>query len=513
LRTAPGAHHWRIQLLEFAANVGGQGDIIQIGDGSGAQSDLLQVPFEIELDRVYVHGDPLIGQKRGIALNGRAVTIRNSYISDIRAVGMDTQAIGGWNGPGPMLIENNYLEAAGENFMLGGADPAIANLVTENVVIRRNHMTRPVSWKDPVVATPGNVTASIHESGSLGSGTYTYRIVAWRTVSGGVVARSAASAAAAIDVPAGSAVEVAWSEVPHAASYTVYAQSSFGGSQYWTVQGTRFVHAAGDGQAGVAPTSSGHTWTVKNLLELKNARHVVIEQNVFENHWAGAQPGYAFVFTPRNQNGGCGWCVVENVTFQQNIARNISSGFNILGYDDINISLRTNRIHVSQNLFTGMGAAGPMGGNGWFVLMGNGPREVVFDHNTIDSRGTTVLYVYEGSRGKQVEGFRFTNNAARHGDYGINGSDGGFGNGVITAFFPNGVVSGNWLESGYPSRYPSGNYMDGSFGTAFVNAGAGDYSPKDGGPLVGRATDGSAIGADVTVLSPIYQAVVAGSSR
>ena len=44
----------------------------------------------------------------------------------------------GWNGPGPFLIENNYLEAAGENVMFGGSDPSIANLVPSNITIRRN---------------------------------------------------------------------------------------------------------------------------------------------------------------------------------------------------------------------------------------------------------------------------------------------------------------------------------------------------------------------------------------
>jgi hypothetical protein len=34
-------------------------------------------------------------------------------------------------------------------------------------------------------------------------------------------------------------------------------------------------------------------WQVKNLLELKNARRVVIEDNTFERNWAQAQSGYA----------------------------------------------------------------------------------------------------------------------------------------------------------------------------------------------------------------------------
>ena len=49
----------------------------------------------------------------------------NSWISDCKAVGQDTQALGGYNGPGNYLIENNYLEAATENVLFGGADPPI----------------------------------------------------------------------------------------------------------------------------------------------------------------------------------------------------------------------------------------------------------------------------------------------------------------------------------------------------------------------------------------------------
>ena len=70
-----------------------------------------------------MHGDRYVGQKRCIALNAANVTISDSYIAECKGVGQDTQAIGGWNGPGPYTIENNYLEAAGENVMFGGADP------------------------------------------------------------------------------------------------------------------------------------------------------------------------------------------------------------------------------------------------------------------------------------------------------------------------------------------------------------------------------------------------------
>jgi hypothetical protein len=147
LRTAPGAHHWRIQLLELQATKDGAGDIVRLGDSGPAQNSLAQVPHDLVVDRCYIHGDPAVGQKRGIALNSASTTIVDSYISDIKGVGQDTQAIAGWNGPGPYTIENNYLEAAGENFILGGADPTIQGLIPQDVVFRRNHLAKPVAWK------------------------------------------------------------------------------------------------------------------------------------------------------------------------------------------------------------------------------------------------------------------------------------------------------------------------------------------------------------------------------
>jgi hypothetical protein len=147
LRTAARAHHWRVQLVEFLPTESGFGDIVRLGDGGAEQRELSQVPHDLVIDRCYIHGDAEFGQKRGIALNSASTTISNSYISDIKAIGQDTQAIAGWNGPGPYTIENNYLEAAGENFILGGSDPAISGLVTADVVFRRNHLAKPAAWR------------------------------------------------------------------------------------------------------------------------------------------------------------------------------------------------------------------------------------------------------------------------------------------------------------------------------------------------------------------------------
>src|SRR5439155_9131094 len=148
LATEAGARFWTIALVEFLANRDGAGDIITLGDGSSAQKSLRDVPSDLVLDRVYVHGDPKVGQKRGIALNSVRTTVSNSYVSDVKAIGQDSQAIGGWNGPGDYTIENNYLEAAGENVMFGGADPAIPNLTPTHIVLRGNTLSKPLEWRD-----------------------------------------------------------------------------------------------------------------------------------------------------------------------------------------------------------------------------------------------------------------------------------------------------------------------------------------------------------------------------
>jgi hypothetical protein len=147
IQTAPGAHHWRLVLLELQGTADGDGEIIALGSGSSAQSSLSQVPHDLVVDRCYIHGDPVNGQKRGIALNSAATTVTGSYISDCKRIGQDAQAIAGWNGPGPFTISNNYLEGAAENILFGGADPAIPELVPSDIRITGNIISKPLSWR------------------------------------------------------------------------------------------------------------------------------------------------------------------------------------------------------------------------------------------------------------------------------------------------------------------------------------------------------------------------------
>src|SRR3954454_297672 len=141
-----GANFYRIQGIEFrpASGVYAQ-DVIQVGLGSETSVD--QLPHDIDFDRVYVHGDPSAGTKRGIALNGGSTTVENSYFSAFTSRSQDTQALCGWNGPGPYNILNNYLEAGTETVAFGGAPTAIQGVIPSDIIIRGNSFFKPLSWR------------------------------------------------------------------------------------------------------------------------------------------------------------------------------------------------------------------------------------------------------------------------------------------------------------------------------------------------------------------------------
>jgi hypothetical protein len=145
LATAPGASYYRIAGVAFEANKNGSGDIIALGHGS--QTTLAAVPHHIELDQVLISGDATVGQKRAIAANAAYVTVSNSDIRDIKAAGQDSQAIAAWNSPGPIVIRNNHLEAAGENILFGGAHVGIPGLVPSDITVENNLLTKDASWR------------------------------------------------------------------------------------------------------------------------------------------------------------------------------------------------------------------------------------------------------------------------------------------------------------------------------------------------------------------------------
>ena len=150
LRTQHGASGWRVVGIEVTVIptlTWVHNGLVLLGDGSTGQNKLSQVASDLILDRMYIHGQPNVSLKRCVALNSANTAIVDSQLLECHGRGFDSQAILGWNGPGPYRIQNNRLEAAGEVIMFGGANPAIQNLVPSDITIQNNYLYRPMSWK------------------------------------------------------------------------------------------------------------------------------------------------------------------------------------------------------------------------------------------------------------------------------------------------------------------------------------------------------------------------------
>jgi hypothetical protein len=141
-----GASGWR--LVGLRVQMGGSPvdnyGILRMGMGN--ENSFADLPTDIIVDRSIVQGHPTVGTSRCVGLNGNNLAVIDSWLADCHARGRDAQGIGGWNGAGPFLIENNHIEGSGQAVMFGGADPAVANLTPSDITIRRNHFYKPTSW-------------------------------------------------------------------------------------------------------------------------------------------------------------------------------------------------------------------------------------------------------------------------------------------------------------------------------------------------------------------------------
>lgn len=116
-------------------------------------------------DRSWLHGTAQDETQRGIMLSGTSyAAVVDSYFSDFHCVSWgdctDSQAIGGGMGDlasGPLKIVDNFLEAAGENILLGGGE---ATTTPADIEIRFNHMFKPMSWKQGQPGYVGGVNGN-----------------------------------------------------------------------------------------------------------------------------------------------------------------------------------------------------------------------------------------------------------------------------------------------------------------------------------------------------------------
>jgi hypothetical protein len=364
--------NWRVIGLRFEPTTDGLDNLIALQDADN-----------IELDRLLVVAPESIGQRRCVMGNGTRITLRRSHIAGCWAQTLqDSQAFAAWDGAGPYTIVDNYLEAASENVMFGGAPSRSASRIPSDIRIEGNHFSKRPEWK-------------------------------------------------------------------------------------------------------------GRARAVKNLLELKSARRVIIRDNVFERNWTDAQGGTAILITPRNDSGA--WAVVEDVLFERNVVRETEGLIAILGYDGYGSSGQATRITIRHNLLVGSGV---------FLTIGGEAGTVVVDHNTIE-QGYNFATMYfgdvwpTGTAGPRtaayaVESLTVTNNLAHHRDYGL-WTEAGIGTAGLQGITRRYVWTHNVLAGGPADyRYPEVTWRPTvSEHRANFN---GDYTLVPGSAYRGASTAGQDLG-------------------
>lgn len=145
--TATAARGYRFVGIEFkfpsGDSTGVKTTLCAIGNAESAVSD---VPSYIIFDRCYIHGDSTNYGRRGIELGGKHCAAINCNIFAFAENGADSQAVWAYSTPGPLLIQNCFLEAAGENVMFGGADPSNESVLPSDITIRGCHFKKRIEW-------------------------------------------------------------------------------------------------------------------------------------------------------------------------------------------------------------------------------------------------------------------------------------------------------------------------------------------------------------------------------
>ncbi|HJU05653.1 MAG TPA: hypothetical protein VJ692_10930 [Nitrospiraceae bacterium] len=362
-------------------------------------------PHHIVIDRCYIHGQPRGNLKRGVALNGTYQAIINSYLSEIHGDGVESKGINGWAGPGPFMIYNNHIEAAGINVFFGGASTWIENINPSDIVIARNHITKNTAWR----------------------------------------------------------------------------------------QGS--------------PNFAGVAWTAKNLIELKNAKRVLLDSNVLENSWVHAQAGQAVLYSPQNDQGNMVWSTVEDVTFQRNLVRHTAMTFHVLGWGWPNQTKQSKRKLNRHNVFDDIDWVKWGGFNrARNIMMDSGSDSDSWEHNTFNNTGSErgILTADHCPHSNLV----FRDNIIFEGR-GVLASGYSPGGTSLEACFPGKIWAHNILIDGSKGNYPSGNFFPSKVDqVGFTDYKAANFKLLPSSPYKGKASDGTDPGADYDEVTAATEGVI-----
>lgn len=185
---------------------------------------------------------------------------------------------------------------------------------------------------------------------------------------------------------------------------------------------------------------------VKNTLELKNARNVLIENNDISYSWGGrGQAGFLLMLTVRNQDGKDPTAAIQDVRIQDNRFSHGAAAINLLGRDNLQPSELLARVSVLRNTFDDLNPVTYQtkldAGSRKILQVDGGPVDLVIAGNRFAGTGHTSVLYFAG--GPPCERFTFSGNTYPITKYRFHGTNTAPGQAAWDQYVATGVLGPN----------------------------------------------------------------------
>lgn len=488
------SHHYRLIGLHISKdnpnNSTQFGRLIALGNEDSGQNTIGKIPHHFIIRHCWIDGGnaPSI-TITGIRSNANYVTIADSHVAEMRQItGVDSTAISVGNSEGPNSILNNFVSATSECMQYGGGDHG---------------------W----VQYSGTVSASTNISATLSSAaglTVDQNIALMHNGIYDPIMTTTVTSIVGNNItfeqtpfPPDNGSKAKWGETP---SFGEIRRNHFFKPLTWWPS---------------HPSFAGTNYLIKNLFETKNMRYVVMDGNLFENHWLEDQAN-SIVLGVRNAEGATPFAVVREVQWSNNKHLNAFSGISFYISDDQKDAV--NGRHYSQissdltfrnNLFQNFGARWNPGtdknGN---MLLGidsgdgkpNHAKRINWIHNTSDihANQSTQFYFQFVNFGfwSYFDDSTFVNNVINNTSdvRGFISNTQPAGTATIQERMPGVNWKKNLMAGADRTKNPATGLYPSSWASQFVDYAGGDYTLAKGSPGKRAALDGEDLGVDTSAL-------------
>ena len=238
-------------------------------------------------------------------------------------------------------------------------------------------------------------------------------------------------------------------------------------------------------------------WSVKNLIELKVGRRVLIEGNDIHGNWDDSQAGDAIVIQSTNQGGSANFSETSDVTIRWNKIHNSTGCINLSAKNSAGTVVRLNKVLIHHNIMYDLSGDSQFTTNSrWaFILLNDIQGGLEISSNTVVIGADCSLEFHDGT--VKIAELICESNIFAHKD-GWDSTAAGIGTPTLDATVATYTFTNNVIYTGSGGNYPSGQTFPADLAAVkFVNVSTDDYHLDTGSPALAAGVGGIDAGANV----------------